>query len=196
MRQLILTVAIIALTSPAFAQQITTVPNHGGAMEGHTPRGFRGMGTGLFVGDNLNPSFPQGDGVQTFLTFDLTNLPAGEISQAVLSAPSMQVSGTPFRDLGPLTVEAVAYERFSPDLWNTPATGPACTLATAPADTAACDVTTVVRDAQAAGSDTLQFRLRLEQAGDSDGQPDMVIFFATNPNQNQPGLFALQITTP
>lgn len=30
-----------------------------------------GMGTGLFAGDDLNPGFPPGDGVQIFLTFEL-----------------------------------------------------------------------------------------------------------------------------
>ena len=59
------------------------VPNQGGNMEGHTPRGFRGMGTGLFTGDNLNPRFPEGDGVQIFLTFDLSMVPAGEIDSAI-----------------------------------------------------------------------------------------------------------------
>lgn len=56
--------------------------NQGGNMEGHTPRGFQGMGTGLFTGDNLNPNFPEGDGVQLFLTFDLSGLPAGEVASA------------------------------------------------------------------------------------------------------------------
>ena len=39
------------------------VPNHGGGLEGHTPTGFAGSGTGLFAGDNLNSSFPEGQGV-------------------------------------------------------------------------------------------------------------------------------------
>lgn len=44
------------------------------------------MGTGLFAGDNLNPGFPNGDGVQIFLTFDLRGLPEGEVRSAVLRA--------------------------------------------------------------------------------------------------------------
>ena len=47
------------------------VTNQGGSLEGHTPRGFAGTGTGLFAGDNLNPAFPEGDGVQFLLTFEL-----------------------------------------------------------------------------------------------------------------------------
>ena len=53
------------------------------AFEGHTPRGFQGMGTGLFVGDNLNPSFPDGDGVQMFLTFDISGATNAPIESAV-----------------------------------------------------------------------------------------------------------------
>jgi hypothetical protein len=47
------------------------IPNRGDDTEGHTPRGFPGSGTGPFTGDNLNSSFPDGDGVQMYLTFDL-----------------------------------------------------------------------------------------------------------------------------
>jgi len=67
--------------------------NEGGPAEGHTPRGFAGMGTGLFAGDDLNPNFPPGDGVQLYLTFDL---PPGLVppSSAILGTDSMQVSGT------------------------------------------------------------------------------------------------------
>ncbi len=40
-----------AVDSAALPLQIQ---NQGGSMEGHTPRGFAGSGTGLFAGDNLN----------------------------------------------------------------------------------------------------------------------------------------------
>lgn len=53
------------------------INNQGGNMEGHTPRGFQGMGVGLFAGDNLNPGFSNNDGVQFFLTFDLGSIPSG-----------------------------------------------------------------------------------------------------------------------
>ena len=47
-----------------------TIQNDGtSALEGHTPRGFAGSGTGLFVGDNLNPNFPDGEGLQILLSF-------------------------------------------------------------------------------------------------------------------------------
>ena len=46
-----------------------------GDMEGHTPRGFQGQGTGLFIGDNLNPNFPDGDGVHAYISFLSTRSP-------------------------------------------------------------------------------------------------------------------------
>jgi hypothetical protein len=61
--------------------QSVVLLNQGDASEGHTPRGFRGAGTGLFVGDNLNSQFPDGDGVQLYVWFDLRELPAGEYSR-------------------------------------------------------------------------------------------------------------------
>ena len=59
-----------ATRATASASLPASIENQGGSLEGHTPRGFAGMGTGLFVGDNLNPGFPNDDGVQTWLTVD------------------------------------------------------------------------------------------------------------------------------
>ncbi|MFV1991672.1 MAG: hypothetical protein ACC652_13140, partial [Acidimicrobiales bacterium] len=84
------------------------VENRGDSMEGHTPRGFAGMGTGLFVGDNLNASFPDGDGLQMFLTFDLPTGLNAPIS-AKLTSDVLNVSGTPFEDLGELRVASISY---------------------------------------------------------------------------------------
>ncbi len=57
------------------------------------------MGSGLFAGDNLNPRSPEGDGVQFFLTFDLSAVPEGRVVSAMLSSENASVSGTPFKDL-------------------------------------------------------------------------------------------------
>ena len=96
--------AILLLSGAGWAQNTieVVVPNQGGALEGHTPRGFRGMGTGLFAGDNLNRAFPNGDGVQFFLSFDLSGLPEGDIIRAELRSNHLQVTGDPFGDLGAL----------------------------------------------------------------------------------------------
>lgn len=184
--------AVLALAaSTASGQQIVTIPNQGGAMEGHTPRGFRGMGTGIFIGDDLNPNFPAGDGIQAFLTF--APLPAAPVATATLKSDQVKLSGNPIRDLGALTAEVVSYTEFSPDLWNLAPTATACTVAAIDTASLACDVTTALNDAIASGSTSLQLRLRLESAADGDGTQDMVMFFATNPNQNQPGLLALEV---
>lgn len=169
------------------------LPNQGGAMEGHTPRGFRGMGTGLFAGDNLNPGFPNGDGVQIFLTFDLRGLPDGEVRSAVLRAGSPRIQGNPFRDLGVLRGEEIRYRRFSPALWDKAPRGASCIFAESRAGPFACDLTEAVQRSRADGYAYAQFRLRLDKAGNGDGRPDMVMFFKSNSNTNEPGIFELTV---
>ena len=156
--------------------------NQGGAMEGHTPRGFQGMGTGLFAGDNLNPRFPEGDGVQIFLTSDLNAVPAGKIVSAVLRSDNVSIRGMPLKDLGTLRAEEIRYTKFGSALWNLEplADGAVCEFATSPNGPFQCDLA--------------QFRLLLDRAGDSDGTPDMVAFFVSNSNTNQPGIFELEVT--
>lgn len=171
----------------------TVLSNQGGAMEGHTPRGFRGLGTGLFAGDNLNPGFPNGDGVQIFLTFDLRGLPDGEVRSAVLRAGSARVQGNPFRDLGALRGEEIRYRRFSSALWNKAPGGASCIFAESRTDPFACDLTEAVQRSRADGYAYAQFRLRLDKAGDGDGRPDMVMFFKSNSNTNEPGIFELTV---
>lgn len=185
--------------APADAAPIETVTvviaNQGGAMEGHTPRGFQGQGTGLFVGDNLNPNFPDGDGVQVFLSFDISALPAGEVISAELRATQVQVSGTPFADLGEITAEQIVYEAFSSALWNqTPIRGGhSCVFATSPELPHACDAGPLVDNARRADLDWAQVRLRTEVAGDGDGQADLVSWFLTDSNTNEPGIFELEV---
>ncbi len=179
-----------------------TVLNQGGRggrgaiMEGHTPRGFRGSGTGLFVGDNLNPNFPDGDGVQAFLTFDLADVPRGQVVAAMLRSNHASTRGSPYRDLGPLTAEEIRYDLFSPDLWNLPplAGGSGCLLATSAGASVECGVRDAVQRSLDDERSIVQFRLRFERAGDGDGSPDRAMFFITNSNTNEPGIFELEIT--
>lgn len=99
-----------------------TISNEGGSMEGHTPLGFAGSGTGLFAGDSLNPSFPADDGVQIWLTFAV---PAGIAapSRAVLSSDELTIDGSPFEDLGVMQAEPVTYDSFGPSSSTSPPTG-------------------------------------------------------------------------
>jgi hypothetical protein len=103
--------AVATACSGASAPATTGIPateseivltNEGGSREGHTPTAFAGVGTGLFAGDNLNPSFPEGVGVQLYLTFDL---PAGlGLTKATLVSDTLHISGAPFQELGRLIV--------------------------------------------------------------------------------------------
>ncbi len=182
-----------AETTPASREGTSmVVENQGGSLEGHTPRGFAGSGTGLFVGDNLNPRFPDGDGVQMWLTFDLPEVTAVP-ERAVLRSEVMSVSGDPFSDLGELVVEPVAYDSFGPELFDRPADKPAATCRVVATNGLECDVTAAVAGLVEAGESRAQFRVRFEVAGDGDGQQDLVLFFLTDSNRNEPGIFTLEL---
>jgi len=171
-----------------------SIPNQGGSMEGHTPRGFQGSGTGLFTGDNLNAAFPNGDGVQIFLSFDLSGV-EGDIASATLRSVKPQISGTPFQDLGPLVVDEVRYPEFSSSLWNLAPTENAdsCVSAASRNDPFLCDVTKAVQRSMDDAYKYAQFRIRHEQASDSDGQQDLTMFFLRNSNTNTPSIFLLEV---
>ena len=191
--------ATLAVATGAQAQAQTvnlTLKNHGGAMEGHTPRGFQGMGTGLFAGDNLNRNFPDGDGVQIFLTFDLSRIPPGKVKSAVLSSKHATVISTPFEDLGALRAEEIRFEGFSSALWNAaPLDGGAtCTLAESAEGPFQCDISGAVQRSLDDSYRYAQFRVRLDQAGDRDGNQDLVAFFKRDSNTNEPGIFLLDVT--
>ena len=180
-------------TSPS---KVILLQNQGGRMEGHTPRGFPGMGTGLFAGDNLNPRFPDGDGVQLFLTFDLSAVPSGRVVSALLRSENASVSGMPLKDLGPLRAQEIRYSQFSPALWNLEplAGGVDCEFATASEGPFRCDLADAVGRSLNDSYPFAQFRLLLDRAGDNDGTQDLVAFFVADSNTNQPGIFELEIT--
>ncbi|MFV2001029.1 MAG: hypothetical protein ACC654_11765 [Acidimicrobiia bacterium] len=169
----------------------TAISNQGGTSEGHTPTDFPGTGPGLFVGDNLNASFPDGVGVQTYLEFAL---PADiDATTAILRSDRLITSGTPFEDLGPLVAEVVVYDTFGPDLFNLTATGPSAPCLVIGGTTLECDVGSAVQNAASAGQSTVQFRLRFEIPGDNDGVQDLAMFYRTDSNTNEAGLFELVI---
>jgi len=167
------------------------VENQGGSIEGHTPRGFAGMGTGLFVGDNLNPGFPDGDGVQLFVTFELPGgLEGTEI--VTLRSDSFEVRGDPFGDLGELSVVPVTYSEFGPHLFDLEPDDEAVGCGRVGDSSIECDVTTAVAGSVAAGDTSVQFRLRFDLAGDNDGDPDLVMFNRGDSNTNEAGIFTLE----
>lgn len=173
----------------------TILNNQGGDMEGHTPRGFQGEGTGIFVGDNINRSFPNGDGVQAFLTFDIKTLRNQTISNARLVSHYLHVTGSPFADLGNILVEEVRYSSFSSDIWNIKSSsGKGCVLESVPDEGAvSCDISALLNEAVQKGQDTLQLRLKFETISDSDNTADLASFYKTNSNTNESGIFILEI---
>lgn len=168
------------------------IPNHGGSLEGHTPRGFEGSGTGLFAGDELNRNFPPDDGVQIWLTFDISDA-SDQINTAVLSSDVMTVRGNPFEALGSLQAAPVRFDEFSRSVVGIAPIGDAATCEVPTATSLRCDVAAAVQGEIDAGRDRVQFRLRFEGVSDPDGEQDMALFFHTDSNTNEPGIFTLEL---
>lgn len=168
------------------------IPNHGGDLEGHTPRGFAGSGTGLFTGDNLNPDFPNGEGIQILLTFELPD-DIDQIRSASLSSVAMEVRGDPFGALGPLQAEPVTYEEFGPPLFELEADGEPVDCLRVGNEGVICDVSEAAAAGVAEGKARLQFRLQFVDPSDSDGEQDLALFYLTDTNTNEPGIFFLNV---
>lgn len=172
------------------------IDNLGGApLEGHTPRGFAGSGTGLFAGDNLNANFPEGEGVQIFIAFDIADIAdlAGQIDRATLSSDALSVRGAPFETLGTLRAQAVSFESFGPPVFETPGLGDAAECVRRDDSAIDCDVTDAATAALADGRSHLQMRVRFDTPGDGDGERDLALFFLTDSNTNEPGIFTLTL---
>ena len=102
----------------------------------------------------------------------------------------------PFKDLGPLKAEEIRFDDFSPALWNAaPVVGGAvCILAESAGEPISCDISGAVQRSLDDSYRYAQFRVRLDQAGDRDGEQDLVAFFKTDSNTNEPGIFLLDVT--
>lgn len=161
-------------------------------MEGHTPRGFAGSGTGLFAGDNLNPGFPPDDGIQIWLTFQLPFVvPTPEV--AILRSELLDPRGSPFSDLGTLLAEPVAYDRFDAENFDLAASGQAVECVRPTEGSVECDVTEAVSNAIDDSAARVQFRLKFQTLTDGDGEPDLARFFRTDPNTNERDIFTLDL---
>ncbi len=179
--------------------EVFVIDNFGdNTMEGHTPRGFQGQGTGLFAGDNLNSGFPDGDGVHLFLTFDLSELDGDgwQIESAILATDHASVSGTPYDDLGTLGAVEMRFASFSSALWDAEpiADGASCAFADSTDGPFSCDLGDAVQASVDDDYEYAQFRLRFDQAGDNDGSQDLATFFISDSNTDEPGIFTLTVT--
>ena len=171
------------------------IPNKGGLFGGHTPIGFQGQGTGIFVGDNLNPNFPNGDGVQAFLAFDISALQISGFDTAILTSNNLHINGSPFTDLGNIIVEEVQYDSFSSKLWDIESQGDVCVLERGTTTgTISCDIEGTLSDAIRDGKSTLQLRLRFETVSDNDNSADLALFYRTSSNTNDSGIFIIEVT--
>ena len=171
-----------------------SIPNNGTtALEGHTPRGFAGTGTGLFAGDNLNPNFPNGDGVQIWLSFAVPDGTATPTS-ATLRSDVLSTSGNVFEALGNLQAAPVSYEAFGPELFDLESTGDLVTCERPTDSSLTCDVSSAAAAAIDAGDPFVQLRLTFEEVSDSDGEQDLAQFFLTDSNTNEPGIFFLDLS--
>ena len=170
-----------------------TIENDGTtALEGHTPRGFAGSGVGLFAGDNLNSNFPNGEGLQILLSFEIPNEML-EPNQATLTSEVLSTSGNVFEALGELQAAPVSYEAFGPELFDIATTGEAVTCERPTETSLECDVTEAAQDALSSEATHIQLRLTLEQLSDNDGEQDLVLFNNGDSNVNEPGLFTLEL---
>lgn len=170
-----------------------TILNHGGDLEGHTPRGFAGSGAGLFIGDNINENFPSGDGVQMFLSFDIRELKDVKIDNARIYSDAVSLRGDPFATLGNVVVDQVVYESFGSRLWNLELFKGGCVRHKPPEEFFECDIVTNLRDALQEDKDYLQFNLYFNRASDRDGEPDLLLFNRGDTNVNEPGIFELRV---
>lgn len=161
-----------------------------GSLEGHTPQGFAGSGIGLFAGDNLNANFPEGEGVQIFLAFPLPD-DLETVASATLVSENLTVRGDPFGTLGALRADPVEFDAFGPPVFSVDAIGEGGACTTDGATEISCNVTAAASEAVAAGRDHLQFRLRFDTPGNGDGEQDLALFFRTDSNTNEPGIFSL-----
>ena len=170
-----------------------SISNHGGDLEGHGPRGFAGQGVGLFAGDELNANFPVDDGIQIWLTFDVS--PVDTFQSAVLRSDALSVRGNPFEALGELRVERVEYSAFEPESFDLPASSELGLCAVdVEAGTFECDVTELLEAATEADAELLQLRLKFDELSDGDGEPDLALFFLSDSNTNESGIFTLDLS--
>ena len=104
-------------------------------------------------------------------------------------------NGTPFADLGDLTATEVRYDAFSSALFDLAPVdgGHTCVFATSTEGPFECDIAPLVQSALDDGRDFAQLRLAFDLAGDNDSSSDLALFFITDTNTNEPGIFGVDL---
>ena len=200
---LIFVVDLVEVRSPFPAPQLDTadrvvLPNQGGVFEGATLTESTASAPTLIVGDESAPNLPPGEGLEIYITFDLSQVQsldgAGLVSAQLRSHAMQIVEGTPFEDLGPLNAVRVQYESFPPTPDERLALGDEVACEADPAAVQlSCNVLDTVEQALADGVERISFRLRFATPTDADGEPDFALFFVTTQGLNEPGVFTLEL---
>ena len=113
----------------------------------------------------------------------------------MLRSDALSVSGNPFETLGELRVEPVHYSAFEPESFDLAATGDSTTcVVDVEAGRLECDVTEIVTAVADDGDERVQLRLKFDVLSDSDGEPDLALFFRSDSNTNEPGIFTLDVS--
>jgi hypothetical protein len=183
----------IGMPENLYERKTFVIENRGEDFEGHSPIGFSGSGSGILLGDNLNEIFPNKDGIQSFLNFDLTKLKGEKIKSAVLYSEFAQIEGEPFESLGNVLVDEVSYGEFSSKVWNTESFGNVCVVNVLEDGIFTCDITEHIDRFLREGKETAQFRLRFEKVSDEDNQKDLLLFYKTDLNKNEKGIFKIRV---
>ncbi|MBN4047395.1 FKBP-type peptidyl-prolyl cis-trans isomerase [Acidimicrobiaceae bacterium AH-315-P05] len=202
---LIFVVDMIEVVSPfpePFENSATrvVVPNQGGVFEGTALSVSEGVANSLFVGDELSPDIPEGEGLEAWISFGLEDvadtLTSGAITAVTLRSQAMlEVVGDPFVELGNITATFVDNPEFPPNAdAKVAAEGGDSVICVADPDAASltCDVAELVADAAANGADRVSFVLKFDTPSDTDGEPDIAFFFITDQQLNDVGIFTLE----
>jgi hypothetical protein len=128
----------------------------------------------LYVGDSNSAPEMQ---MQTFLSFDLTDLPEdAEIQVATLVVEQVGINGTPYTDLGEVNVEHVSFTAVDDDAFTAEPHGNAGVLSSSAAlGVRSLDVTEAVAGDHSirwTGVENTQFRLCFDEAFDYDDTGD------------------------
>ena len=90
-------------------------------------------------------------------------------------------------------MEPVTYDEFGPPIFDVPGDGLSTGRTRVGESSLECDVTRAAPAVVAAGANRLQLRMFFDVAGDNDGSSDLALFFLTDSNTNEPGIFTLEL---
>lgn len=159
----------MSLTIPPVDAMTRTMNNSGG---------IAAEASNLILGDGAAADFY----TRTLLTFDLAPLPGSliAIESASLGARQLAPVGTPYTDLGALTVDHLLFTTIDAAAFDAAALASMGSLSTNPTlETKSADVTAAVIDdyaSFAARDGHSQFRLRFAQNTDGQGDADIAQF--------------------